>query len=156
MSANFNLSALQDVYDGLELAAKTYGLKRLASDVDKSYSALANELSRQQGYKLGLSTVALILDRTLDMRPLEQLCEIFEHRAVQIPKLARPITPFCGAVDLLKSLSTMSLEFAHTSEVFARALADGKMTDGERILCRKEVDELMEACMWVKLWLEGR
>ncbi|MBI5843705.1 MAG: hypothetical protein HZB23_03445 [Deltaproteobacteria bacterium] len=149
MAETPQLAKLEDVFDALEIAAKTFGMKRLAPEVDKSYSALANELSRQPTYKLGLSTAILIMAKTGDMRPLEEINAIFNRVTVPVPG-----RPWGSPENLVKGLSAMALEFAQATESFARAISDGFITDGERGACIREIGELVEACLRVKTWLE--
>ena len=148
MQNAMQLSKLQDVYNALEIAAKNFGLKRLAPEANKSYSALANEISRQPNYKLGLSTVAIIIARTGDMRPLSEFCSIFNHVAVPIPT-----RPFGSTMDLWTGLSDMAMEFAQTTETFIKAMSGGTIGDEEKRRCSDEIGRLVDTCLRVKTWL---
>ena len=64
---------MQHVIDLLDIAAKNYPVKALAPEIGKAESTLRNELTQQDGYKLGLLTAYQILKITKDYRALDRL-----------------------------------------------------------------------------------
>lgn len=143
-----DLSKLQELYDALEIAAKVYGLKAMTAHTDKAYSSLANELSRQPGYKLGLSTAAIIIAKSGDMKSLAAFNDLFGCIPVPMPE-----RPWGSVKDLLSGAAEIAFEFSGVAEALAAAISDGVITADEKKQCRKEIRELIEACLRVDQWL---
>lgn len=143
-----DLSKLQEVFDALEIAAKVYGLKAMMAHTDKAYSSLANELSRQPGYKLGLSTAAIIIAKSGDMKSLKAFNDLFGCVPVPVPE-----RPWGSVKDLLTGASEIALEFSGVAEALASAMTDKVITAEEKKQCKKEIRELIEACLRVDQWL---
>lgn len=77
---------MQDVIDLLDVAAKNYPMKALAPDIGKAESTLRNELTQQDGYKLGLITSYQILKLTKDYRALDRLEKLLGRVAFVLPR----------------------------------------------------------------------
>lgn len=143
-----DLEKMEDLYEALEIAAKVHGLKAVAAAADKAYSTLANELSRQPTYKLGLSTAMVIISVTRKMAPLKALNRLFGCVPVPVPE-----RPWGSVRDILSGSAEIAMGFAGVAETLAMAMADGMVTGDERTLCRAKIAELLEAVLRVDAWL---
>ena len=77
---------MEEIIDLLDIAAKSYPIKALCSEIDKKESTLRNELTEQPGYKLGLKTAILIMKKTGDLKALDRIERIFNRVAFLLPE----------------------------------------------------------------------
>lgn len=139
----------EQIYDLLDAAAKKYPIKALAPEIDKAESTLRNELTRQEGYKLGLSTMILIMQKTGDLTALDAVETMFNRAAFPIPT-ANSLTP----TPLMMKISKLSKEFSECVGELAKSLEDdGKVTGKELDRCIKENKDLIKACLELELYL---
>lgn len=137
------------VYDLLDAAAKQHPMKALAPEIDKAESTLRNELTRQPGYKLGLSTVLLILEKTGNLDALNEIEKGFNRVALTIPRTATP-----NFIPLLDQVGKLSKEFGECVAEISKSLEDdGEVSGAEIDYCLKETEDLVEACVQMKGWL---
>jgi len=144
-----NLEGMDEVYDLLDVAAKVFGCKALAGDIDKPYSTLRNELARQPHYKLGLSTALAIMARTGDMAPLRAICRMFGLLCFEVPR-AEP----CNPIPFIKMVASTSKSFGTAVSCLGDALEDGKITHAEAKACRTLSDALVEEVLRLREYLD--
>lgn len=100
--------------------------------------------------KLGVDDFVYYLMVT-DLKPLDYLEEVFGRVAVAIPEGPAERT------DWLHHISSVTKEAGDAVSRLAAALADGKVTDRERLECGREVWEAIQALaeLWRRLGDEG-
>ena len=76
---------VENVLNLIDGAAKSYPLKKITSIIGKPYSTLANELSNQPGYKLGLITALQIVQTSGDYRAIDEIEKGFGRVAINLP-----------------------------------------------------------------------
>lgn len=146
---------MDQLIDLLDAAAKQYPIKALCDEVGKAESTLRAELNRQPGYKLGLITAIMVMKKTGDLGPLDFIEEMFNRTAFEIPDAA-PGDP----KPLMKMIANLSKEFSETIQSLAFAI-DQMSEGGEAIVkseakqCRKEIKDLIEACIVLQAYLNG-
>ena len=140
---------MQNVIDLLDIAAKNYPVKALAPEIGKAESTLRNELTQQDGYKLGLLTAYQILKITKDYRALDRLERLLGRVAFPLPVATPDNMP-----DLMVLVGRLSKEFGDHMQEIAKALKDGKIDKGEARKCHKELLEMMAVAAQLKAYLE--
>jgi len=140
---------LDRVIDLLDASAKAYPIKALADELGKAESTLRNELTEQPGYKPGLRTAVLIMRRTMDLRPLDGIEEMFGRIAFPIPKCDRT-----NCIPLLRLAGKTMQEFGEHTQAVANALVDGAITRAEAEICLKELNDVLLSCIELKAHLE--
>jgi len=137
------------IIDLLDVAAKNYPIKALAPEIGKGESTLRNELTQQPGYKLGLMTSILIMQKTGDLRALDQIESLFDRVAFNIPQpISHNMRP---AMELVAKLTK---EFGENMTEMAAAMEDGVISAKEAQKCLKENRDLVEACLRLEAYLE--
>lgn len=133
---------MDELFDILDSAAKQYPIKKLAMELGKAESSLRNELTQQNGYKLGMITAINIMLKTGELKPLKMIGAMFGLIFYQKPKsiLANPVS-------LIKHISSLSGEFGKTVRALGTAMEDGEVTEDERKRCLEKTDELIKACL---------
>jgi len=140
---------MDEIIDLLDIAAKNYPIKALASEIDKAESTLRNELTQQPGCKLGLTTAILILKKSYDLRSLDKIEAMFERVAFRLP---RPESHNMHPV--MQLVANLSKEFGENMSEMANAIQDGVVTDREAKKCLQENEDLMKACIELKAYLQ--
>jgi len=140
---------MQDVIDLLDVAAKNYPMKALAPDIGKAESTLRNELTQQDGYKLGLITSYQILKLTKDFRPLDRLEKLLGRVAFVLPRATATDMP-----TLMQLTGDLTREFGEHMTALGTGLADGKLDKDEIKLCVKELSEVVDVSIRLKAYLE--
>ena len=140
---------MQDVIDFLDVAAKNYPIKALAPDLGKAESTLRNELTQQDGYKLGLLTVYQILKRTKDYRALDRMEILLGRVAFPLPTATHDNMPA-----LMTLVGRLSKEFGEHMQALAKAMEDGAITKEEALECHKELMDMMVVASQLKAYLE--
>lgn len=140
---------MQQVIDFLDIAAKNYPLKALAPDIGKAESTLRNELTQQDGYKLGLLTTYQILKHTEDFRALDRIEKLLGRVAFSLPKAHPKDMP-----TLMKLMGDLSKEFGDHITCLGKAMGDGQITPKEAGQSLKELNEVMAAATLLKAYLE--
>ena len=140
---------MQQIIDLLDVAAKNYPIKALAPEIGKAESTLRNELTQQDGYKLGLITTYQILKLTQDYRALDRIEKLLGRVAFALPT---------AQVGELAALSQMigdtAKEFGEQMAAIGQAMADGTVTKEEAKACVAEIDDVVAACIKLKAYLE--
>ncbi|MDX9788863.1 MAG: hypothetical protein RBT11_18955 [Desulfobacterales bacterium] len=139
-----------EVIDVLDAAAKRYPIKRLAGDLNKAESSLRNELTQQNGYKLGLWDAVLIMQKTGDLTALNMLEEYFHRIAFPIPS-PNDHSPH----PLMRLMADMSKEFGETIGALSDAWRDGVISKAEIKRCLKENQDLIKKCIEVEANLKN-
>jgi len=140
---------MDHLLDLLDIAAKDYPIKALAPELDKGESTLRNELTQQPGYKLGLTTAILIMQKTHDLRALDEIEAKFGRVAFRIP---RPESH--NMQPIMKLVAKLSKEFAENMAEMSNALLDGLITEREARKCLQENEDLIKACIELKAYLQ--
>ncbi len=140
---------MQRVIDLLDIAAKNYPVKALAPEIGKAESTLRNELTQQDGYKLGLLTAYQILKTTKDYRALDRLERLLGRVAFPLPTASPDDMP-----GLMALVGRLSKEFGEHMQEIAEAMKDGKIDKGEARKCHKELLEMMAVAAQLKAYLE--
>lgn len=141
---------INQIYDALDVAAKRYPIKALADELpDKAESTLRNELTRQPGYKLGLVTALVVMEKTGDISALDPILKIFDRVAVPLPKQMGDMTD----ADWFVCAGKISARTGEVLEAMGKALADGKLNKDERRMIKNEVYAARQvmAALWFKL-----
>ena len=97
---------MDQIIDLLDAASKQYPIKALAPEVGKAESTLRNELTQQEGYKLGLITTLLIMQKTGDLAALDRIEALFNRVAFVLPR-SEP----GNLAPLVKQVAGLSKEF---------------------------------------------
>lgn len=148
--------AIQEVFDLLDVAAKSYPVKALAYELynDKGHakaeSTLRGELNQQPGHKLGLVTALHILERTKDFRALDRIEALFGRVAFPMPEARSG-----EAAPVVRLVAKLTQEFGGHMEALGAALDDGRITGEEAQTCLKELEDLIRACGRLQAHLEG-
>lgn len=140
---------MQTVIDLLDVAAKEYPIKAIAPEMGKSESTLRNELTQQEGYKLGLITAYQILKITGNLRALDRIEHLLGRVAFPIPIAKSKDMPA-----VMQMVSKISKEFGDHMHTMATAMEDGIITRQEAIECRKELEDVIAASAELKTYLE--
>jgi Phage regulatory protein CII (CP76) len=140
---------MQEIIDLLDIAAKNHPLKALAPDIGKAESTLRNELTQQDGYKLGLITTFQILKLTKDYRALDRLESLLGRVAFQLPIATPDNMP-----ELMTLVSRLSKEFGEHMQCLAEAIEDGTVSNEEARQCHKELMDMMGVAAQLKAYLE--
>jgi hypothetical protein len=140
---------MQDVIDLLDIAAKNYPIKALAPDIGKAESTLRNELTQQDGYKLGLVTTYQILRHTKDYRALDRLETLLGRVAFELPEASPTDMP--GVMNLVGRLTK---EFGENVQCLGDAMEDGRVSKKEARDCLRELLEVIDAAVKLKAYLE--
>lgn len=153
----------QDVMDQLVIAAKAYGLKGLANELDKPYSTLSNELAEREWGKMGLRTSLTIIEKCLDpnteaLNPdqartaainlLDLVDNGFNRVAYNIPEIDGYM------VEIMRLISDLSVQYAEDISHLATAMEDGQWTAKEIRDCRKENRDLLTSCLQIEAYLD--
>jgi hypothetical protein len=140
---------MQDVIDLLDVAAKSYPLKALAPDIGKAESTLRNELTQQEGYKLGLVTTYQILKHTKDYRALDRLEKLLGRVAFTLPDASPTDMP-----TLMQMVGATAKEFGEHMACMGVAMADGKIDNTEVKQCLKELHDALVSLVRLKAYLD--
>lgn len=152
MSAGFTMpseSAVQNMVDALDVAAKQYGAEALAERLVKASSTLRNELAGVPGHKLALSTAILIMVHTGDLRALDRIEEMFGRVGIPLPKSTRK-----DPAPLLAEEGKLAKEFGEHVAVMGAALMDGTVEASEAAECIEELDDVVRKAMEIRAHLE--
>jgi hypothetical protein len=151
------INLFDEIYDLLDIAAKSFPLKALAGEIytgqgtSKAESTLRGELNQQPGHKLGLVTALQIMKKTKDLRALDKIEEMFDRIAAAIPigrPQGSPLRPIMELnADLIK-------EFGEELKALGNALKDGSIDDKETAVCLKELQHLIAACVRLETYLK--
>lgn len=141
---------MQEIIDRFDATAKAYPIKALADELGKAESTLRNELTRQPGYKLGLITSLLILDRTEDMTPLDVIEARYGRVAFRLPACTDACSPVMALV------ARLTKEFGEHMQELAAALDDGIISRDEAACVLKELKDVMVACLELQGYLERK
>lgn len=143
------MGQIDQIIDLLDASAKRYPIKALCDEIGKGESTLRNELTQQEGFKLGLSTAILIMRKTGDLKALDAIEEDLGRVAFFLP------TPEDGKIsDAMALVATMAKEFGESMQAQAASLADGKITKKEAIKCLMENKDMIKACLRWQAYLE--
>jgi hypothetical protein len=135
--------------DLLDAAAKRFPIKALCDRIGKAESTLRNELTQQDGYKLGFKTAILILRETRDLRALDRIEEIFGRIAFAIPTCDKT-----DMIPILRLVGKAMQEVGEHTQAMANALADGRITRAEAETCLRELNDVLASCIELKAHLE--
>jgi hypothetical protein len=141
---------MQDVIDLLDIAAKSYPLKALAPDIGKAESTLRNELTQQEGYKLGLITTYQILKYTKDYRALDRLNNLLGRVSFEIPKVAIQT----DMPSLLQMMADLTIGFGEQMASMGKALSDGVINKEEAASALHDLMFLIKHAAVLKAYLE--
>jgi len=135
--------------DPIAAAAKKFGMKTLAWEMDKAESTFRNELSQQPGYKLGLITAIRIMQATGDLAALDRMEELFGRAAYRLPRAKgdemKPVMQMIGRT---------AREYGEQMEALGAAIADGVISRKEAQKCLKETEDVINALVEIKAFLE--
>lgn len=123
---------MDEIFDLLDAAAKQHPMKKLASTLGKAESTLRNELSRQDGYKLGLVCAIQIMKTTKDLSALDRIEELFGRVVHTLPP---PQTSNPGR--LMRMHGEHSVSYGQTVQKYGQAIEDGVFT-------KKEIETWLE------------
>lgn len=140
---------MQDVIDLADVAAKNYPIKALAPEIGKAESTLRNELTQQEGYKLGLVTFFQILKRTKDYRALDRLEKLLGRVAFEVPNVSLTDIP-----TLMQLVGDISREVGEHMSAMGVAMSDGRLDRDEIRDCVKELTDVIRAAARLKVYLE--
>lgn len=154
-------SAVRESIDRLDILAKSYPIKALAPEVKgaehaKAESTLRAELNGQPGYKLGWGTAITIMAlasdhhdhrvRAIAFDALDVVEAAFGRVAYQVPDHLH-----CGdPVPMMGHVARISKEFGDLVHTAADALADGRIDGPELDTFKRELNELIAACVQLK------
>jgi hypothetical protein len=149
----------QEIINQIKIMAMAYPLKAMANELDKPYSTLSNELDEREWAKLGFRTVLSMLERsfspsapeqsrTAGLMVLDMIEAAFGRVAYNIPRSTENPT------DLMRLISSLSIEYAQDIEHLACAFDDGKWTKHEISRCRKENRDLLRSCLKIEAYLD--
>jgi len=137
------------ILDVLDVSAKKYPMKALAPEIGKGESTLRNELTQQDGYKLGLLTTILIMTKTGDLTALDLIERHFNRVAFPVPR-SKSDEP----APIMRLVSRLTVEFGEHMRAMAEALDDGVIDQSEARECLKELEDILEAGVELKAHLE--
>ena len=140
---------MDGIIDLLDIAAKEYPIKALASEMGKGESTLRNELTQQPGYKVGIMDAIQIMKKTGNLRALDRIEEMFSRTAFMIPN-----PEYNNAVTIMKLVANLSKEFSKTIHLMANALENSAISKTEARQCLKENKELIKACIQLQAYLQ--
>lgn len=143
------MKRMQEVIDRLDIAAKDYPIKALAPELNKGESTLRNELTEQPGCKLGLTTSLLIMQKTNDLRALDLIEAMFNRVAFVIPPARTG-----DMRTVVEMLAKISKEFGEHMTEAGKTMEDGTITEAEARSCLTELQDLIEACLHFKGYME--
>jgi hypothetical protein len=149
----------QAVMRKIKTMAFEFPLERMANEVNKPYSTLSNELAERDYAKLGLRTFLSMLEAAFSasapeiskmagLQVLDMIEAAFGRVAYNIPRQTKNPT------DLMRLISTLSIEYAQDIENLAVAMDDGKWTKEEIARCRKENRDLLRSCLKIEAFLD--
>lgn len=141
---------MQDVIDATDVAAKSYPLKALASEIGKAESTLRNELTQQEGYKLGLGTWYQILKTTQDFKPLDIFNTLLGRVSFEIPTIAIST----DMPSLMQMTGDMVREFGQQMSNLGAAIADGKVDKREAGQCFRDLNTMIKHAAVLRAYLE--
>lgn len=139
-----------DIYDRLDVAAKNYPIKALATDIrsdtkaaeSKAESTLRGELNRTEGAKLSLQTALQVLFYTGDYSALDAIEKMFGRVAFDIPRAGDQ-----AAVELLEAVAGISKEYAEVLDESAKAVHDGEISKQEALDIINETEDVIVKCL---------
>jgi len=140
---------MDHILDAFDIAAKSYPLKALAPEIGKAESTLRNELTQQEGYKFGLITAVMVLQKTVDLRPLDRIEALFNRVAFDVPVPDRN-----KMAPMVRLAGRLTKEFGEHMGALSVALDDGHITTKEARACLKELSDVVEACLALQAYLE--
>jgi hypothetical protein len=141
---------MDQIIDLLDAAAKRYPIKALCDEIGKGESTLRNELTQQEGYKLGLITTILIMRKTGDLEALDRIEAMFNRAAFLLPAPDQE-----DVLPVMRIAADMAAEFGESLKALGDGMKDGRLTGKEAERCLKENMDLIKACVRLKAYLEG-
>lgn len=149
----------QQIIDQVKIMAMAYPLKVMANDLDKPYSTLSNELDEREWAKLGFRTVLSMLERSLSHEAPEQsftaAVKVLDMIEAGFNRVAYNIPKADGyAVEIMRLISDLSVQYAEDIGHLATAMEDGQWTQKEIKTCRKENRDLLTSCLKIEAYLE--
>jgi hypothetical protein len=136
---------MDEIFDLIDSAAKRFPMKALAPRLGKAESTIRNELTEQQGYKLGFRTAVLIIRITQDFSALDRIEQMCGRVAFDIPPVDTT-----DRVPLLELAGQCGIEFGEQNVELGKALQDRKITPEEKARCIKEIDDTVKKCLQLK------
>jgi len=140
---------MDGIIDLLDIAAKEYPIKALASEMGKGESTLRNELTQQPGYKVGIMDAIQIMKKTGNLRALDRIEDMFKRTAFVIPN-----PQYNNTIPVMNLVANLSEEFSDTIGAMAGALRDSVITKQDAKQCLKENKELIKACIELQAYLQ--
>ncbi len=140
---------IEEIMERIDAAAKQYPLKSMAAEIGKAYSTLKNELSSQQGYKLGIETAMLILLVSGKLDVLDAIEDLFGRVAFQIPDIKQE-----NHIDLLSHVSALANEFSTITAHIAETLSDGKIDKAEAKKGYKDALNLVKEAIKLQIFFK--
>lgn len=127
---------MDEIIDLLDSAAKRYPIKALAPEIGKGESTLRNELTQQPGYKLGLVTAIMIMQKTGDTDAIDRMEAVLGRVAYKLPKASN------GNLGALCRLHGQHVvEFGQAAQEFGQAMQDRQIDKREGEQWLKELRE---------------
>jgi hypothetical protein len=128
--------------DALDLsihaATHAYGVPELARKLGKREQVFRNKLNpNDETHGLMLHEFVAVLDVTGDLSPLETLVAMFGCT------LTRKALP--QSLSLMAAVLSADVEHGDVTRAIQSALADGRLTDRDRLTIRKEINEARAA-----------
>lgn len=141
---------MEYILDLIDIAAKKYPIKKLASEIDKRPNTLRNELNQNlDDYKLGFTTAIKIMQITGDLTAIDKIEEGFNRIAFSLPDPDPK-----NIVKLMELVARLSKEFGETVLEMTNAMHDGAVTAKEAEKSLVELMDLIRACVDLKAYLE--
>jgi hypothetical protein len=142
---------MQHFYDAIDSAAKKYGVAALAFELGKHERTLRNELTRQENYKLDLSTAVYIMLKTDDYTGLDILNGMMGRTSFVLPERHPG-----NAAQLLEIVGRGSKEYGEHVRAVGEALMDGVITNKEAERCLKELEDTMTVLAEMRAFLKQK
>lgn len=150
-----------EVLNQIKASVFAYGLKAMASDLDKPYSTLSNELREAEYAKLGFNTGLSIIEhahapyapahsRDAAVMALDMVEEALGRVAFRIPDPPSDRQ----APEIMRIISDLGKEFSEAIQAMAKAIEDGRVSRQEAKKCLKENRDLLKACLQIDHYLQ--
>jgi predicted transcriptional regulator len=142
---------MQHFYDAIDSAAKKYGVAALAFELGKHERTLRNELTRQENYKLDLSTAVYIMLKTDDYTGLDILNGMMGRTSFVLPEKDPG-----SAAQVLEIAGRVAKEYGEHIREVGNAVMDGVITDEEADRCVKELEDTMKVLAEMRAFLRRK
>jgi len=140
---------MDEIIDLLDSASKRYPIKALCDELNKAESTLRNELTQQEGYKLGLRTSIQIMKKTGDLTALDRIEGLFNRVAFSLPEPEPK-----NMATVMELVSSISKEFGEYVQEHAKVILDGKVDPDEAVRVGKELTDLLEAVLQARAYFK--